>query len=77
MTGQAVEIAASGAVVDAMIDYIYGGEPDITTADAMELFRLATGLFLLEGTWGNSWERCMMLYAFCFNQWIDWLKGKS
>lgn len=48
MTGQAVEIAASGAVVDAMIDYIYGGEPDITTADAMELFRLAGAYGLLD-----------------------------
>eukprot|EP00435_Cladocopium_sp_Y103_P039096 s2288_g10.t1 len=48
MTGQPVEIAASGAVVGAMIDYIYGGEPDITTADAMELLRLAGAYGLMD-----------------------------
>jgi len=39
--GGAVDIAASGDVVGALIDHIYGGEPTVNTADAMELLRLA------------------------------------
>ena len=39
--GKPVEMAASGCVVDALVDYIYGGEPDVATVDAVELLRLA------------------------------------
>ena len=39
--GKPVEIAASGGVVGAFVDYIYGGEPDVATVDAVELLRLA------------------------------------
>jgi len=34
-------MAASGGVVGAFVDYIYGGEPDVATMDAVELLRLA------------------------------------
>ena len=34
-------MAASGGVVGAFVDYIYGGEPDVATMDAAELLRLA------------------------------------
>jgi len=34
-------MAASGGVVRAFVDYIYGGEPDVATVDAVELLRLA------------------------------------
>ena len=39
--GKPVEMAASGGVVGAFVDYIYGGEPDVATVDAVELMRLA------------------------------------
>ena len=39
--GKPVEMAASGGVVSAFADYIYGGEPDVATVDAVELLRLA------------------------------------
>ena len=39
--GKPVEMAASGGVVGAFVDYIYGGEPDVATMDAVELLRLA------------------------------------
>ena len=39
--GKPVEMAASGGVVTAFVDYIYGGEPDVATMDAVELLRLA------------------------------------
>ena len=39
--GQPIEMAASGGVVGAFVDYIYGGEPDVATVDAVELLRLA------------------------------------
>ena len=39
--GKPVEMAASGGVVSAFVDYIYGGEPDVATVDAVELMRLA------------------------------------
>ena len=39
--GKPVEMAASGGVVTAFVDYIYGGEPDVATVDAVELLRLA------------------------------------
>ena len=39
--GKPVEMAASGGVVGALLDYIYGGEPDVATVDAVELLRLA------------------------------------
>ena len=35
-------MAASGGVVGAFVDYIYGGEPDVATVDAVELLRLAS-----------------------------------
>ena len=39
--GKPVEMAASGGVVGAFVDYIYGGEPDVATVDAVELLLLA------------------------------------
>eukprot|EP00434_Breviolum_minutum_P026418 symbB.v1.2.023357.t1/scaffold2133.1/size88229/2 len=39
--GKPIEMAASGGVVGAFVDYIYGGEPDVATVDAVELLRLA------------------------------------
>ena len=39
--GEPIEIAASGDVVAALLDHIYGGEPDISRTDATELLRLA------------------------------------
>ena len=39
--GKPIEMAASGGVVGAFVDYIYGGEPDVATIDAVELLRLA------------------------------------
>ena len=39
--GKPVEMAASGCVVSAFVDYIYGGEPDLAPVDAVELLRLA------------------------------------
>ena len=39
--GKPIEMAASGGVVGAFVDYIYGGEPDVATMDAVELLRLA------------------------------------
>ena len=39
--GQPIKIAASCDVVGALIDHIYGGEPTVSTADAVELLRLA------------------------------------
>ena len=46
--GKPVEMAASGGVVGAFVDYIYGGEPDVATVDAVELLRLA-GAYGLPG----------------------------
>ena len=39
--GKPIEMASSGGVVTAFVDYIYGGEPDVATMDAVELLRLA------------------------------------
>ena len=39
--GKPIEMAASGGVVAAFVDYIYGGEPDVATVDAVELLRMA------------------------------------
>ena len=39
--GKPIEMAASGGVVSAFVDYIYGGEPDVAAVDAVELLRLA------------------------------------
>ena len=39
--GKPIEISASSGVVGALLDYIYGGEPDVATMDAVELMRLA------------------------------------
>ena len=39
--GKPVEMGASSGVVGALLDYIYGGEPDVATMDAVELLRLA------------------------------------
>ena len=46
--GKPVEMAASGGVITALVDYIYGGEPDVATMDAVELLRLA-GAYGLPG----------------------------
>ena len=34
-------MSASSGVVGALLDYIYGGEPDVSSMDAVELLRLA------------------------------------
>ena len=39
--GKPIDMAASGGVVGAFVDYIYGGEPDVAGVDAVELLRLA------------------------------------
>ena len=39
--GNPIEMAASGGVIGAFVDYIYGGEPDVASVDAVELLRLA------------------------------------
>ena len=39
--GKPVEMAASGGVVSAFLDYLYGGEPEVTNMDAVEVLRLA------------------------------------
>ena len=39
--GKPIEMAASSGVVGAFVDYIYGGEPDVASMDAVELLRLA------------------------------------
>ncbi len=40
--GQPIELAATGDVVKAFLDYLYGGEPEIAALDAVELLRLAS-----------------------------------
>ncbi len=40
--GKPIEMAASSGVVGAFVDYIYGGEPDVASMDAVELLRLAS-----------------------------------
>eukprot|EP00434_Breviolum_minutum_P004230 symbB.v1.2.003728.t2/scaffold176.1/size287750/10 len=39
--GKPVEMAASSGVVSAFLDYLYGGEPEVTSLDAVEVLRLA------------------------------------
>ena len=39
--GQPIDIAASSGVVGAFLDYLYGGEPHVTSMDAVEVLRLA------------------------------------
>ena len=39
--GQPVEIAASAAAVSALLDYIYGGQPEVNLEAGLELLRLA------------------------------------
>ena len=39
--GQPIDIAASSGVVGAFLDYLYGGEPEVTSMDAVEVLRLA------------------------------------
>ena len=39
--GRPVYIAASAGVVNALVDYLYGGEPSVATTDGVELLRLA------------------------------------
>ncbi|CAK9079612.1 Kelch-like ECH-associated protein 1B [Durusdinium trenchii] len=39
--GEPVAICASSCVIGAMLDYIYGGEPEVADKDLMELLRLA------------------------------------
>ena len=39
--GKPIAMAASGGVVTAFVDYIYGGEPDVASMHAVELLRLA------------------------------------
>ena len=46
--GKPIEIAASAGVVEAFVDYLYGGEPDIASVDAVELIRLAGAYGLVQ-----------------------------
>eukprot|EP00438_Fugacium_kawagutii_P002600 Skav201320 [mRNA] locus=scaffold500:32113:35833:- [translate_table: standard] len=71
-SGQPVHIAASGNVVSAMIDHIYGGEPVISTSDAMELLRLAGAYHMTDlvseiesasGTRGRYVTECGKIYC--------------
>ena len=39
--GNPVQMTASSRVVDAFLDYLYGGDPEVASTDAMELLRLA------------------------------------
>ena len=39
--GQPVEIAASKAAVSALLDYVYGGQPEVNLEAGLELLRLA------------------------------------
>ncbi len=40
--GKPVEMAASSGAVAALLDYLYGGEPDVTAMDSVELLHLAS-----------------------------------
>ena len=40
-SGKPVEISASAGAVAGMLDYVYGGEPEVAAEDALELLRLA------------------------------------
>ena len=46
--GMPVEIAASEAVVTALLDYLYGGQPEVQLEDSLELLRLADAYDLPE-----------------------------
>ena len=47
--GQPVEIAASKAAVSALLDYIYGGQPEVNLEASLELL----GFFLCFLNWGT------------------------
>ena len=71
--GQPVEIAASAAAVSALLDYIYGGQPEVNLEAGLELLRLAEAYDLpklasvieagfcasLNSTWPPCSEGCM------------------
>ena len=46
--GKPVEIAASEAAVSALLDYLYGGQPEVKMEDSLELLRLADAYALPE-----------------------------
>ena len=46
--GKPVEIAASEAAVSALLDYFYGGQPEVQLEDSLELLRLADAYDLPE-----------------------------
>ena len=46
--GKPVEIAASEAAVSALLDYVYGGQPEVQLEDSLELLRLADAYDLPE-----------------------------
>ena len=46
--GKPVEIAASEAAVTALLDYLYGGQPEVQLEDSLELLRLADAYDLPE-----------------------------
>ena len=60
--GKPVEMAASGGVVSAFLDYLYGGEPEVTTMDAVEVLRLAGayGLHLLAASVESDFQ-CLVI----------------
>ena len=46
--GKPVEIAASESAVSALLDYVYGGQPEVKMEDSLELLRLADAYDLPE-----------------------------
>eukprot|EP00435_Cladocopium_sp_Y103_P011176 s1407_g2.t3 len=63
--GQPIEIAASGDVLRALLDHIYGGEPEISSADATELLRLAGAYELPKLAAAIEEESRFIYHLFC------------
>ena len=59
--GKPIEFPASGGVVSAFVDYIYGGEPDVATTDVVELLSLASKYELpcLAGAVESDLQSCL------------------
>ena len=59
--GKPIEFPASGGVVNAFVDYIYGGEPDVATTDVVELLSLASKYELpcLAGAVESDLQACL------------------
>ena len=59
--GKPIEFPASGGVVSAFVDYIYGGEPDVASTDVVELLSLASKYELpcLAGAVESDLQACL------------------